>query len=159
MKLTAGRLRELLHYDPETGLFTWRHKTGSQSSGKQAGTPHKAYINIQVDSRQYKAHRLSFLYMTGELPPDEVDHINGIGTDNRWHNLRLADHFLNCQNRRRANRNNMSGLLGVQKHGNGYKAVIRKHGRNQYLGYFSTKEEAHAVYVNAKREFHRGGTL
>lgn len=161
-ELTAQRLREVLYYDPETGIFTWRAKTGSKSAGSIAGTPHKDgyYTRIQVDRRCYPAHRLAWLYMTGEYPTGEIDHRNTIGTENRFDNLRLADHFVNMQNQRTAHRSNKStGLLGAYRQGTRYRARIRHEGRNVSLGMFATPESAHRAYVQAKREMHPGCTL
>lgn len=77
--LTQSRLKELLHYDPETGVFTRRTTRGGCASGTIAGTPHVAgYRSLYVDRAHYLAHRLSFLYMTGAFPKGDVDHINGV---------------------------------------------------------------------------------
>lgn len=158
--LTAERLREVLHYDPDTGLFLWRKKTGTKSAGAGAGTPHKEYIRIQIDRKLYRAHRLAWLYMTGAWPATELDHRNTVGTDNWWNNLRLANRFTNMQNQRTAHvSNHTTGLLGAHRQGDRFRARIRYRGRGKSLGMFPTAQLAHAAYVNAKRKLHAGCTL
>src|SRR5262245_469390 len=91
--LTADRLRELLRYEPDTGRWTWRASTNRLRirPGDEAGTLSKfGHRGIKVFGRRYQAHRLAWLYMTGEWPKRHVDHKNGIADDNRWSNLRLA---------------------------------------------------------------------
>ena len=156
-RLTAVRLREVLDYDPQLGVFRWRQKTGSASAKTVAGTPHKEYVRIQVDGKLHRAHRLAWLYVTGEWPSGEIDHRNNNGSDNRWGNLRAADHFTNMQNQTRAHRNNATGLLGVHQQGGKYRARIRHEGRNKSIGMYGTPEAAHAAYLAAKKEFHPGG--
>ncbi len=160
-KLTAERLRELLEYDSETGVFRWRVKSGSKSAGSIAGTLHKnGYCTkIMVDRKGFAAHRLAWLYMTGEWPALEVDHKNCIGTDNRWSNLRLVTRHENMQNKRRAHRNNKTGFLGVSIQDGRYRADIYDSGKHRFLGFHDTPEQAHAVYVDAKRIMHPGSTL
>jgi|SRR5262249_13953776 len=88
--VTAERLREVLSYDPETGTFTWRVSGGGRRTSGVAGHHDRAwkgYVCIAVDGRKYRAQRLAFLYMTGDWPPAQIDHINGDTSDNRWANL------------------------------------------------------------------------
>lgn len=156
--LTAERLRELLDYNPATGVFTWKRKTGSKSAGSLAGTPHNGrYINIQVAGKQYRAHRLAWLWMTGSWPHAEVDH--RIGLSNAWENLRLVTRHANMQNQRRAHKRNSCGFLGVTKQGMKYRPRLWVNGRNMSLGLFDTPEQAHAAYLSAKRTNHEGNTL
>jgi hypothetical protein len=175
-RVTVERLREVLHYDPETGVFTWLPRPLGQfarlSQGKvwnvrfpgtQAGSPDKkGYIHIAIDKTLFKAHRLAFLYMTGEWPKHEVDHINQVKADNRWANLRDVPHQTNSQNARRARGSETAtGLLGAyqEKDSGRFFASIGINGRARWLGYYSTAEAAHAAYVAAKREHHEGCTL
>ena len=90
--LTAARLRELLQYDPETGVFTRLVKTSNGIKvGDVAGTADaRGYILIRVDGWLHLAHRLAWLHMTCEWPKGMIDHINGVRDDNRWSNLRRA---------------------------------------------------------------------
>ncbi len=110
--ITKDRLDELLAYDPETGLFTWRvRRKGVRASGVAGGFS-KGHVTICVDYVRYPAHRLAFLTMTGAFPPAEVDHINGDPADNRWSNLRPATREENGRNLR-VKSNNTSGTTGV----------------------------------------------
>ena len=154
-ELTAERLREVLQYDPETGVFTRLVDRGGRKVGVVAGsvTGH-GYTSIQIAGVRYLAHRLAFLWMTGEWPIDDVDHINGVAGDNRWSNLRPATRAENMQNQRRAQSNNKLGLLGVCRDGNRFSARIKVDGQRIHLGLFATPEQAHAAYLDAKRRLH-----
>src|SRR5262249_3674854 len=98
--LTYARLREVLDYDPETGVFRWRVCRGPRASGSMAGCPNSDHrIYIKIDGQNYLASPLAYLWMTGTLPDDQqVDHINRDPSDNRWINLRLATHSQNQAN-------------------------------------------------------------
>jgi len=162
-ELTAQRLRELLHYDPETGLFTRLVVTCNKVKiGDVAGTLQgSGHIGIRVLGKIRQAHRLAWLYMTGEWPTGEVDHIDGVPTNNRWANLRDVTRPINMQNRRRAYANNKSGFLGVDYRPNlgKWAAQIGVNGAKIYLGLFDSPESAHDAYVSAKRKYHEGNTL
>lgn len=105
------------------------------------------------------AHRLAWLYIYGKWPQNELDHLDGNRANNKIANLRDAGDVLNSQNRRSPNKNNGVGLLGVSRHGLRFKAMIGVNWKIKYLGIFDTKEEAHAVYVKAKRKLHAGCTI
>lgn len=146
-KLTAERLRTLLHYNQETGLFTWIAGRGLHNANRKAGTPHsKGYWRISVDNKTYFAHRLAWLYVFGTWPDGQIDHINQCKTDNRMANLRIATNSLN-----HANMPGWSvvGMKGVCADKGKWKAQIMRDGRKQHLGSFATPEEAHAVYCQA----------
>lgn len=161
--LTRERLKELLDYEPDTGVFRWRTQRSNVMAGAVAGTLHsRGYVEIKIDGRLYKAHRLAFLWVEGVLPPKEVDHKNQKRSDNRWENLRHADGYTNSQNKRQARKDNKtSGLLGASWKSNVGKFVaqIGVSGRKVHLGYFSTAEDAHRAYIEAKRKFHAGCLL
>lgn len=159
--ITQERLKELLHYDPETGIFTWIvHKSSSGVRGEAAGYKNPSgYIYIKIDHRTYLAHRLAWFYMVGEWPSDEIDHKDGDKANNKFKNIREATRSHNMQNKHVAASNNESGLLGVSRSRNRWKAAIRVAGRLRYIGTFDTPEEAHAAYVEKKRELHPFGTL
>jgi len=158
-------LRTLLKYDPGTGLFTRLKTTGGRygaKAGTVAGGPFKdGYTLISVKSVQYRAHRLAWFYMTGNWPVGEIDHINGQRSDNRWSNLRDVPAQMNAQNKRTAQRNSRTGLLGASwsSRDRRYVARIRIDGKYRSLGGFDTAEEAHAAYIKAKRISHQGCTI
>lgn len=161
--LTQQRVRELLNYDPETGEFTNRI---TRSSRAQAGATVgslavNGYVTIRIDHALHYAHRLAWLYMTGEWPTGDIDHRDGQRANNRWKNLRDVSRRTNQENRRQPQANNGTGLLGVctDKRGRGVRAQIVVDGRQTYLGKFATPEEGHAAYVAAKRRLHAGCTL
>lgn len=158
--LTVERLRELLDYDPDTGLFTWRVRTSKcVTVGAIAGCLDKGYLRIQIDRRLHLAHRLAWLYITGDWPPAQIDHINGIRDDNRIANLRAATRAENMHNRRKPHSNTTSGYLGVSRYRGKFMAQIKLDGKSKFLGLFDTPEEAHAVYLEAKRRLHPYGTI
>lgn len=143
--MTAWRLRELLNYDPETGLFTWLARRGGPAiAGSVAGWANgDGYIRVSLDSRSYLAHRLAVLYMTGSWPARQVDHIDRDKTNNRWINLREATNQQNCRNRPRR-RNNKSGVTGVHwdKRDGKWTALIGENGGHHYLGNFAAFDDA-----------------
>jgi hypothetical protein len=160
--LTAERLRELLEYDPETGIFRWLVVQNNRMKiGQVGGTiTDKGYRQIRVDGVKYRAHRLAWLYMTGEWPEHELDHINGIKDGNWWNNLRPSNRVLNLQNQRKARSCNKSGLLGVTTLKNGkFQARITVYGKLIYLGLYTKAILAHNAYISAKRELHEACTI
>ena len=97
--LTAERLRELVTYDPETGIFRWRFgRPGCRAGDKCGRVSHLGYAEIGIDGKLRRANRLAVLYMTGKWPDGIVDHINRDRADNRWSNLRVGSHQQNCWN-------------------------------------------------------------
>lgn len=158
--LTAARLRELLSYNADTGIFTRIQSRRGCAAGTLAGSINTAgYCVIRIDYSYYYAHRLSFIYMVGECP-EIVDHINGNRSDNRFINLRPSSKKLNAQNIRGATTMNARGVLGSYIGQNGkFASRIRVNGRNKFLGEFATPELAHAAYMTAKRKYHEANTL
>ena len=151
-----------LKYDPETGLFT-RIKSVPGNKGKEGsiagGVSVQGYVEINFRGGKKKAHRLAWLYMTGEWPEKDVDHINGDRSDNRWENLREADDSMNAQNQRRPNRRGTTGYLGASRFGGRFRAQIQVDGVVRHIGLYDTALEAHEAYVAKKRELHPGNTL
>lgn len=160
-ELTADRLRELLDYDPETGLFTRKIVRTSRGTG----WPDKmGYLYIMVDAKTHSVHRLAWLYMTGEWPMHEIDHIDGDKANNRFANLRDIPRSANMQNEVRARITSTSGYAGVsfRKDRGKWIATIRTGPRGKIksrrLGSFDSAEEAHLAYLEAKRKEHPGFT-
>lgn len=159
--LTAEHLRTLLAYDAETGVFTRIAPVRGARVGDVAGCVHKrtGYLRISVGCQVYSAHRLAWLYMTGGWPKNDIDHMNGLQCDNRFSNLRDATKAINAQNRRKPRKDNQTGLLGVSPVARGYVAQIGMNGEVKRLGIFAEPEQAHAVYLAAKRQMHSGCTI
>jgi hypothetical protein len=161
-KVTAERLRQLFDYNPATGDFVAKTSRGGHFAGRVAGARKEqrcGHIYICIDRRLYLAHRLAFLWMTGEWPKLEVDHINCNGSDNRWVNLRDVPGAVNLQNQIRPRKCNRSGFQGVSPNRKRWAAQIKACGAHIHLGTFDTPELAHAAYVEAKRRLHVGCTL
>jgi len=154
-ELTQTRLMELLEYNSETGLFKRLVTTSSRSlKGAIIGKKEKnLYPQIMVDSKKYTAHRLAWLYVTGEWPK-HIDHINHIKSDNRWVNLRNVTSKENQKNLSLA-KNNTSGVLGVSwaKQANKWLACIKIKGKTKNLGYFSDINKAKEAREKANLEF------
>jgi len=150
--LTQERLKELLHYDPKTGVFTWVDKPSrNMKSGVAAGGfAINGYWRIAINRRRYYAHRLAWFWMTGKWPKEQVDHINHDRADNRWTNLRVATNFENSGNTR-IQTNNTSGWKGVgwDKPRKKWHAYIKIDGKTKHLGRFDCPAAAHFSYVVA----------
>lgn len=159
--LTAQRLRELLHYDPETGVFTRAVRAGHAAAGSLAGCLDcHGYIRIKVAGDYFRAHRLAWLYVHGAWPAGFIDHVNGVRNDNRMLNIRCGTNAQNLQNLKSSRRGKNGGYpLGVYKQKNRFKAVIQRNGKSLFVGSFLTPEAAHAAYVAEKRRLHEFGTL
>ena len=152
--LTQERLMELLHYDPESGIFRWRKDRNSRMrAGDLAGSEHEGYTFIGVEYGRYPAHRLAWFYMTGEWPEGMVDHKNVCPSDNRWANLRLADYSQQRANTFKSSRNK-SGFKGIswQPHAKAWMAMICHKGKQIYLGHYRKPEDAHAAYAKKASE-------
>lgn len=150
-------LKSVLHYNPDTGVFTWVVRTSnSVKVGDVAGGLSRGYICIRVNNKIYKGHRLAWLYMTGCFPIDQIDHKNGARHDNRFCNLREATRSQNQHNVFKPTANSTSELRGVsyRKDCEKYVAHIGVDGINKYLGLFNTPEEASAAYLKAKKIYH-----
>lgn len=150
--ITQERLKELLHYEPETGIFTWKIAASNRVSiGDVAGsTRGDGRIRINVDGESYLAHRLAWFYTHGIFPPNRIDHINQDPGNNRIKNLRPATAKQNSENRG-AGTNNKSGFKGVSWFAplSKWRAKICHHYKHIYLGCFDTPEEASAAYESA----------
>ena len=160
--LTVEYLRSRLSYDPDTGEFRWLPYAGMPNNwaarfvGKIAGSPKpENRIIIRLRMKPYKAHRLAWLYMTGEWPEEEVDHWDGDGYNNRWCNLREATSQQQNFNQR-VHKDSKSGIKGVQRNVKGlWFSRIHKCGRTIHLGTFLTSEAAAEAYNKAAKEYQR----
>ena len=155
--LTQARVRELFRYDDETGNLIWQARTSRRIKvGEVAGHQNRdGRWSIRVDGKLYLAHRLVWLWLTGELPSDEIDHKDGNGANNRRENIRPAVREENAQNMALRS-DNATGFTGVYWHraGKKYAAEIRAWNKRYFLGLFQTKALAAKVYREAKSNLH-----
>jgi hypothetical protein len=148
--ITQERLKSLLVYDPNTGVFCWR------KNNKLAGTLHATgYWRVQIAGRPYLAHRLAWLYTYGCFSNFNVDHINHDRQDNRILNLRIVTRSENQHNRKRRTQSS-SGFLGVSwfKPKNKWRAYIKANNKRHHLGWFSNVEDAVQARINAEHLYH-----
>jgi hypothetical protein len=147
--LSQERLRELFDYNPETGDFIRRSGRSGVKAGAKVGYLHPfGYWYIRVDGKKYRAHRLAWLYITGAWPSGDIDHRNGIRSDNRFCNLREATREENAWNSKPKRRDGLRGSY-LPKRYKRWAAQIMKNGKSHRLGLFSTEMEAHKAYVAA----------
>lgn len=150
--LSQDCVRELFDYAPETGIVTRKMSyLGRQPVGSIVGTARNdGYLMVQIGGTGYLLHRVIWVWVTGEMPPEDIDHVNLVRTDNRWVNLREASRSQNQANRR-ALRNNTSGFKGVSFHKRvgKYCAKMKVLGKNVHLGYTDTAAEAAVLYTQA----------
>lgn len=149
--ITQERLMHLLHYDPTTGRFTWMQPLSKKTrrgdpAGFQTGD---GYWAVRIDGHTYRAHRLAVLYMTGQLPPNDVDHRNRSRQANEWENLRKATRQENTSNRS-VYKWSKTGVAGVtwDKAREKWSARIKAGGKGHTLGRFDNFDDA----VKARRE-------
>jgi hypothetical protein len=159
-RITQAFVRDVLDYDPDTGEFRWRLRTpnehysehaccvlNARDAGKVAGTPtHQNYLRLQLLGDKYLLHRVAYLWLEGEWPDGEVDHIDGDPTTNAWRNLRVVTKAQNRRNAARRN-DNTSGVTGVWRLPNNGKwlAYIRFNTRLIRLGRYADFEAAVAA--------------
>jgi len=154
--LTQERLKELLSYDPETGVFVWVKKPSTKVKiGSVAGFNSYGYRRIQIGGAAFCLHRLAWLFMTGAFPPNDIDHINMDKADNRFVNLRAVTRSENMHNIEKQ-KNNTSGFKGVSyfKRSKKWRADIRINNVQKHLGSFPTPEDASVAYLAAQRIYH-----
>lgn len=152
-KLTADRIREMLDYDPITGWLTWRiHSSGVPKPGKRAGgNGGFGYRTIGINYKKYLEHTIIWLWMKGELPVHEIDHINRDPSDNRWTNLREATRSQQGHNKGPSTRN-QSGYPGVILHGAKYRSRLTLDGKHHEFGWFVTIAQARIARLLGEKE-------
>jgi hypothetical protein len=155
--LTQERLKERLHYDHETGIFTriGKHKNWRSGQIVDRKTSH-GYQSIDIEYKRYYLHRLAWLFVYGVWPIGDVDHINHIKQDNRISNLREATRSENQMNRL-LKKSSLSGIKGVSwdTGKNKWRAQLFIEGKGKHIGYFVIKADAEAA-VKTLRELHHG---
>lgn len=154
--ITAERLRELVEYDPSTGVFKWRaYRRGMRHDLVVGCSDDKGYVRMKVDGQRYRGHQLAWLYVTGEWPAMRIDHRDLDKGNNRWDNLRAATNSQNGANRPVLS-TNKSGFKGVCWRAREKKwcAQITHDRRVNHLGYFTKPEDAHAAYAQAAGKLH-----
>lgn len=149
INITSDDLSKLFLYEQNTGRLYWRVSRGSVKVGAEAGTDVQGYLSVGVDGGSYYIHRLVWLMTHGEICEDmEIDHINGIKSDNRIVNLRLVTKQHNQWNRVKA-----KGFYKCKQSGK-WRAQIALNGRVIWLGNFNNKEDAHQAYLEGKKKYH-----
>ena len=152
--LTRARLKELMHYDPDTGVLTWLEDRGGRAkAGTEAGATSTGYKRPMVDGQRYLAQRLIWFYMTGRWPKSQVDHEDRNPLNNRWTNLRPATKKQNGENRK-LHKRSTSGASGVSwdKRLCKFRARIFHHGQSIFLGAHDTSLDAVAARLGAERQ-------
>lgn len=155
--LTQELLREILLYDPVTGVFS-SYRTGKALGWiafRGQGAKRRPYIRLTILGKDYYAHRVAMLYMNGSWPANEVDHQDTDGLNNRWDNLREATHAQNGHNQglRVTNKSGVKGVSWSAERGKWF-ASITINGREKGLGRFNTIEEAAAARRAAEANYH-----
>lgn len=146
--ITQEELKELLEYDENTGIFTWKISTNFKIKiGDIAGSLQiRGYRQITINKKRYLAHRLAWLYVYGEWSKGQIDHINGIRDDNRIENLRVVTPRENNQNQKCHRDGKLVGAT-YSKSSKKWQAAIRVKGKLKHLGCYNTELEAHEAYL------------
>lgn len=155
--ITKESISERLSYDQDTGLFAWKVCRYASNIGKVTNSlDAHGYVQIKVRGTVCKAHRLAWLMTYGEMPANQIDHINRNRSDNRICNLRLANNSENSQNRSKQ-RNNTSGCIGIcwVKRAQKWRAYIVVNKKQIHLGFFSNLSEAIDARKAAEPKHHK----
>ncbi|MBY0473760.1 MAG: HNH endonuclease [Nitrosomonas sp.] len=149
-EITQEMLKKILRYDLSTGNFTWI------ATNKKAGcitevSPGYFYVKIRIRNKKYYAHRLAFVYMTGEFPEEQVDHVNGDGIDNSWLNIRRVSSLENSRNHK-LQINNKSGITGVLWSKKVSKWISMIYVNRKYIHLGAFKKLTQAVEARKKAE-------
>ena len=157
-------IRARISYNPDSGEFIRLVSSGGSLAGSaiRPKASKNGYVYVPVLGLKILAHRVAWALSHGEWPPHDIDHIDGVRSNNRLGNLRPATRGENMQNERRARASNKScGLLGVSwsKATNRWSAGIKVGGKKRHLGLFDCPKQAHEAYIQAKRELHPYSTI
>ena len=153
--MTQQELKKILEYDKDTGIFTWKVRKAYRTKiGSVAGTLYKGYSYILISRKRYSAARLAWLYVYGEFPKNNIDHINQNKSDNRISNLRDVTNSENMKNRPMMS-SNFSGIVGVSwsKTREKWHAQIRNSGKVINLGLFDNVGDAKRAREEAKIKY------
>lgn len=149
-------LKSVLHYDPITGLFRWRfakaYNTKPWSVAGGITTTTKGYMQIVVNRKAHMAHRLAWLYVHGEWPMQQIDHINGCKTDNKIDNLRDVSQSENMLNQSKPRNGKLLGVSWIKTRKK-WSARLQINKKINLLGYFDDANSAHQAYLAAKKNF------
>lgn len=161
-EITAEWLRSVLDYDPESGIFRWKHCPAASRAwngkfaGRVAGSPdRKGYTLIMVRNKRMFAHRLAWLWVYGEMPPDQIDHRDRVKSNNAISNLRLATGLENARNKGKPLKKSTfpKGVEFFPNTGR-WRARLWVGGKGRHLGYFDSADEAEEAYLAAAKEQH-----
>jgi hypothetical protein len=151
MKPTIARLRALLEYNQATGLFRWRMPSVRQAKGWFRGNKSvRKYRRLYIDGHHYLAHIVARALVSGAWPTSETDHRDRKQSNNRWRNLRAATRSQNGKNRS-VGCNNTTGIRGVTRYGERFRARICVDGKMLSLGLYDMIEAAGAVRREAEK--------
>lgn len=147
--MTQEYLKSLVIYCPLTGNVIWRvYRNGAAIKYSKCGTlTDDGYYQTTIDGKKYQLHNLIWLYMTGNLPSKQIDHIDGVRNNNSWSNLRDVTIRENAQNQRMHREGHLPGVQYIAK-GNRFIARAWVNGKRIYLGCFKTAEEANKTYMS-----------
>lgn len=158
--ITQERLKEVINYNPETGIFTWNVNHKRVRKGSVAGHKYSTgYIRISIDGVQYRAQRLAWLYITGNMPKNQIDHINRVRDDNRFVNLRDVPNHVNQMNKgvypyRSKTNGGFRGVSKVKNCKQRWSARITFKRKTINIGCFGSPEEAHEAYCKKMSELY-----
>lgn len=151
LEMSIERLRSLLDYDPETGIFRWRIAYRGARAGQLAGAKmSNGYLRISMDGKRFLCHRLAWAHFYGQWPQAGIDHRDLMRHHNWIKNLREGSQSQNMANARK-HKGNSSGAKGVSWDSQRQKwfACIRFQRQTKYLGRFDDKEQAAEAYATA----------
>lgn len=157
--LSYDRMGELLNYCQDSGVFTWKIDRNRCKKGSEAGSRHvKGYRAIMIDGRMYLSHRLAWLFMHKSWPKGQIDHADGVLTNNAISNLRDCSPAENKQNlktysTKKGKTSQFPGVYWAKKN-HKWHARINCDKNRTHLGYFENEEDAYSAYLRAKQEIH-----